>query len=565
MTVLILGAGIIALSQNRVATSTTAVGKNGVVVSTQHEASEVGLNILKQGGNAIDAAIAVGYALAVTDPCCGNLGGGGFMLIHLANGQETFLNFREKAPQAATQDMYLDSEGKVIPRLSTRGYRSVAVPGTVLGLEQARTLYGTLSRSALMAPAIELAERGFILQPGDINILNDETEEFLQEPNVAAIFLKNGQTPYQVGDRLVQTDLAQTLKLIAKSGADAFYRGPIAAKVVQASAASEGILTLEDFANYTVSQAPPVHCNYRGYEVISSPPPGGGTTLCQMLNILNGYPLEKLGFRTAASLHPMLSAMLYAYADRNTYLGDPDFVTNPVDRLLSPAYAAQIRAKIPRDRAIPPEQLYRSTPPQEGTQTTHHSVQDRYGNAVAVTYTINGYFGARVIAGDSGFFLNNEMDDFTSKPGSANIYGLVQGSANVIAPGKRPLSSMSPTIVLNKGKNRSKVFLVTGSPGGSTIPTTVLQIITNLIDYGMTLSAAVSTPRIHYQGLPNRVGVEPNALKLETISQLWKMDYKVIPTPFVWGAAESILTNPDTGEFNGVNDPRKPAGKAVAY
>jgi len=246
-------------------------------------------------------------------------------------------------------------------------------------------------------------------------------------------------------------------------------------------------------------------------------------------------------------------------------LGDPDFVTNPVDRLLSPAYAAQIRAKIPRDRAIPPEQLYRSTPPQEGTQTTHYSVQDRYGNAVAVTYTINGYFGARVIAGDSGFFLNNEMDDFTSKPGSANIYGLVQGSANVIAPGKRPLSSMSPTIVLNKGKNRSKVFLVTGSPGGSTIPTTVLQIITNLIDYGMTLSAAVSTPRIHYQGLPNRVGVEPNALKLETISQLWKMDYKVIPTPFVWGAAESILTNPDTGEFNGVNDPRKPAGKAVAY
>lgn len=333
-------------------------GKNGIVVTVQHKASEVGLQILQQGGNAVDAAVAVGYALAVTDPCCGNIGGGGFMLIHLANGKDSFLNFREKAPQAATRNMYLDKQGKVISGLSTKGYLAVAVPGTVKGLDRALSQYGTMTRVQVMAPAIQLAEQGFVLQQGDVKILSAGTKKFSQSPNVSAIFLKNGKTSYQVGERLIQKDLARTLKLIAKKGASAFYKGLIADEVVKASLANRGILTKEDFANYTVTQTQPVRCSYRGYEIISAPPPGGGTPLCEMLNILEGYPIRQMGFRSAASLHLMLEAMLYAYADRNTYLGDPDFVHNPVERLLSKDYAAQIRAAIPKLSATPPKHLY---------------------------------------------------------------------------------------------------------------------------------------------------------------------------------------------------------------
>lgn len=548
-------------SCNKAAFSARPVsGKNGIVVTTQHKASEVGLQILREGGNAIDAAVAVGYALAVTDPCCGNIGGGGFMLIHFANGKNTFINFREKAPLEATKNMYLDSQGKVISGLSTKGYLAVGVPGTVKGLDRALSQYGTMTREQVMAPAIELAENGFVLQQGDVNILNSSTKKFTQQPNVAAIFLKNGKTPYQVGERLVQKYLAQTLKLIAQHGPDAFYKGALAQEIVQASKANGGILTPADFANYTVAETQPLRCRYRGYEVLSAPPPGGGTTLCQMLNILEGYQLKQLGLRSQASLHSMLSAMLFAYADRNTYLGDPDFVNNPVQRLLSKDYATQIRAKIPKLRATPPKHLYSGITSHEGTNTTHYSIQDRYGNAVAVTYTINSYFGAGVIAGNSGFFLNNEMDDFTSKPGVPNNFGLVQGTANVIAPGKRPLSSMSPTVVTKNGK----VFIVTGSPGGSTIPTTVLQVITNVIDYGMNISEAVNAPRIHYQGLPNLVITEPYALKPSVVQDLWSMGYRVAPF-LTWGAAESIFVNQKTGALYGANDSRKPAGEAVAY
>lgn len=537
-----------------------AVGKNGVVVTSQHKASEVGLQVLKQGGNAVDAAVAVGYALAVTDPCCGNIGGGGFMLIHLANGKNTFINFREKAPLAAKKNMYLDQQGKVRSELSKEGYLAVAVPGTVKGLEQALSEYGTMTRVQVMAPAIELAEQGFILQQGDVNLLNSSVKKFKEQPSVATIFLKNGKTPYQVGDRLVQKDLAQTLKLVAKEGSDAFYKGAIAAEIVKASNQQGGILTSKDFANYTVTQTQPLKCNYRGYEVISAPPPGGGTTVCQMLNILEGYQLKQLGWHSKASLHFMLTAMLYAYADRNTYLGDPDFVNNPVERLLSKGYAAQIRNKIPENRATPPKQLYTGITSGEGTNTTHYSIRDRYGNAVSVTYTINSYFGAGVIAGKTGFFLNNEMDDFTSKPGVPNQFGLVQGDANTIAPGKRPLSSISPTIVTKNGR----VFIVTGSPGGSTIPTTVLQVITNVIDYSMNISEAINAPRIHYQGLPNVVITEPYAMNSDGLQNLWSMGYRVAPF-MSWGAAESILINPKTGLIYGANDSRKSAGKAVAY
>ncbi len=542
-------------SVNAETVATQAVGRNGVVVSTQNEASSVGLEILKDGGNAIDAAVAVGYALAVSDPCCGNLGGGGFMLIHLADGTETFIDFRETAPRKATADMYLDETGDLIEDLSTDGYLAVGVPGTVKGLNYALDKYGTMQRKQVINPAIELAANGFQLQPGDIDIFQAGKKRLLQ-PNVASIFLQDNKT-YQAGDTLIQPDLANTLGLIAEDE-NAFYQGEIAKKIVAASEENNGILGLEDFANYQVTEYEPVSCDYRGYQVISAPPPGGGTTVCQMLNILSGYNLTELGWKTPQSLHPIFSSMLFAFGDRNRYLGDPHFVDNPIDKLLSSEYAATLRDKI-AFAAIPPESVYSTDVQAEGTNTTHYSVVDKEGNAVAVTYTINSYFGAGVIAPETGFLLNNEMDDFTTKLGEVNQFGLRQGEANLIEPGKRPLSSMSPTIVTHDGQ----VYLVTGSPGGSTIPTTVLQIITNAIDYGMNLSDAVNTPRLHYQGIPNRVVSEPQAINAETLRGLKLRGYEIVP--FIqWGAAESILVNSD-GTIVGINDVRKPAGKAIAY
>lgn len=533
-------------------------GKNGVVVSTQKEASAVGLQVLKSGGNAIDAAVAVGYALAVSDPCCGNLGGGGFMLLHLANGQETFINFRETAPLKAHADMYLDDQGKLIDGLSTQGYLAVGVPGTVKGLNYALEKYGTKNLAELINPAQKLAKNGFILQPGDVDIFSKGKKKLL-EPNVAEIFLKEEKV-YQPGEVLIQADLANTLSQIAKKGSDAFYRGEIAKQVVDASQNNNGILTLEDFASYQTQEYKPVSCNYRGYQVTSSPPPGGGTTVCQMLNILSGYDLDKLGNRTAESLHKIFATMLFAFGDRNAYLGDPKFVDNPISRLLSAEYAAQLRKKISFE-AIDPNSVYQQDVQSEGSNTTHYSVMDKYGNGVAVTYTINSYFGAGVMGPGTGFLLNNEMDDFTTELGVANQFGLRQGKANLIEPGKRPLSSMSPTIVSKDGQ----IYMITGSPGGSTIPTTVLQVITNVIDYGMNLSDAVNTPRLHYQGLPNKIISEPKALSAETFRGLQLRGYKMMSSPRQWGAAESVLVDANTGIMSGVNDMRKPAGKAMAY
>ncbi|MBV8882620.1 MAG: gamma-glutamyltransferase [Chroococcidiopsidaceae cyanobacterium CP_BM_RX_35] len=550
------------LGFSRVSASLPAQGKNGMVVTSQRYASEVGLQILQEGGNAVDAAVAVGYALAVVDPCCGNIGGGGFMTIHLANGKNTFIDFREKAPLAATPKLYLDKNGNVLPGLSTNGYLAVGVPGTVLGLDRALSEYGTMSRQRLMLPAIRLAEQGFILQPGDVNILSASTARFAAQPNVAAIFLKNNQAPYRVGDRLIQKNLANTLKLIATQGPQVFYKGPIAAQLVQASQVNKGILTKEDLANYTVEETQPVSCSYRGYKLISSPPPGSGTTLCEMLNVLEGYSLLHLGFRSATSVQRILETMLYAYADRNTYLGDPDFIQIPLDRLLSKDYAASIRAKIPNSGATPPCQVYScDTTTSEGNHTTHYSIVDRYGNAVAVTYTINSYFGAKVIAGSTGFFLNNEMDDFTSKPGVPNSFGLVQGSNNAIKPGKRPLSSMSPTIIFKNGK----VFMVTGSPGGSRIITIVLEVITNVIDYGFNIQDAVNTPRFHYQGLPNSINFEQDALPSDTVQTLSQEGFSFKRQFPIWDASESILVDPTTRVFYGANDKRTPAGAALGY
>jgi gamma-glutamyltranspeptidase/glutathione hydrolase len=547
---------------------------DGMVVTAQHAASEVGAAILRQGGNAVDAAVAVGYALAVTHPCCGNLGGGGFMTIHLADGRNTFLNFREKAPLAARADMYLDAHGNVISDKSLAGYLAVGVPGTVMGLETAREKFATLPRATLIAPSIRLAEEGFILTRGDVDILMDGTKAFRAQPNVAAIFLKNGE-PYAPGDRLIQKNLAATLRAISAGGTDAFYHGAIAAAVSVASQAHGGLLTREDFAAYTVTESAPVTCPYRGYTVMSAPPPSsGGVTLCEMLQVLEGYPLEKMGFHSSASLHVMAEAMRHAYRDRNTYLGDPAFVDNPVERLLSARNAESIRVQILPNRATPSSALKGEAASNEHATTTHYSIVDHLGNVVSVTYTINDDFGAKVIAGNTGFFLNNEMDDFTAKPGFANYYGLVQGKANAIAPGKRPLSSMTPTIVLKDGKP----ILVVGAPGGSRIITTVLEVIVNVLDYGMTLQEAVDAPRIHHQWFPDTLAGEPFALSADTVKALTGMGYQVVALP-PWGAgnaAESIGIAPidaasakalgfvRPGRLYGANDSRAPAGSAAA-
>jgi gamma-glutamyltranspeptidase/glutathione hydrolase len=545
-----------------------------MVVTAQHEASEVGAAILRQGGNAIDAAVAVGYALAVTHPCCGNIGGGGFMVIHLADGRNTFLNFRERAPLGASAGMYLDERGNPIAAKSVDGYLAVGVPGTVLGLETARQEYGTLPRAALIAPAIRLAADGFVLTRGDVDVLALGTAAFGAQVNIAPVFLNHG-VPFEPGERLVQSNLAATLRALSDGGADAFYRGAIAASVVEAGKPHGSLLTREDFAAYTVTEAAPVSCRYRGYTILSAPPPSsGGVILCEMLQILQGYPLQKLGFHSSASVHLMTEAMRFAYHDRNEALGDPAFVNNPVDRLISPAHAAAIRARIHMQRATRSSSLQNVSGPQEHATTTHYSIVDRLGNAVAVTYTINDDFGAKVIAGDTGFFLNDQMDDFTAKPGSPNMFGLVQGSNNAIAPGKRPLSSMTPTIVLKDGKP----VLVVGSPGGSRIITTVLEILVNVIDHGMTLQEAVDAPRIHHQWLPDTLAAEPFALSADTVSALTRRGHRVVPLE-VWGAGNAAevvgiaprdlasaqaLGFPRSGVFYGAADSRAPAGLAAA-
>jgi len=547
---------------------------DGMVVSAQHLASDAGAAILRAGGNAVDAAVAVGYALAVTHPCCGNLGGGGFMIIHLADGRNTFINFREKAPLAARADMFLDPHGNPLEERSVTGYLAAGVPGTVLGLETARQEYGTLPRPVLMAAAIKLAAEGFVLTRGDVSVLAAETAEFRGQDNVAEIFLNDG-APYQPGERLVQTNLAATLRAISASGSDAFYHGPIAGAVAAGAQAHGGILTLQDFAAYGVSESAPISCSYRGYTILSAPPPSsGGVILCEMLQVLADYPLRALGFHSSESVHLMTEAMRHAYRDRNSYLGDPDFVDNPLARLLSPQHAQEIRARIRAHHAGVSTALGDEAGAREKATTTHYSVVDRAGNAAAVTYTINNDFGAKVIAGDTGFFLNDEMDDFTVKPGAANLFGLVQGRANAIAPGKRPLSSMTPTLVLKDGRP----VLIVGAPGGSRIITTVLEIIVNVIDHGMTLQEAVDAPRIHHQWLPDTLAGEPFAFSADTARALTRMGYHLVPLE-PWGtgnAAEAIgiapvdadgsraLGFPRPATFYGASDSRAPAGSAAA-
>ncbi|KLN55108.1 gamma-glutamyltransferase [Variovorax paradoxus] len=555
-------------SASNAASQAPVAAEHGMVVSAQHLATKVGVDVLKRGGNAVDAAVAVGYALAVVYPAAGNLGGGGFMTVQLADGRKTFLDFREKAPLAATANMYLDKDGNVIKGLSTNGHLAVGVPGTVSGMEYAREKYGTMKRDQLIAPSIQLAEKGFALEQGDVDMLRTSTNDFKKDAVSGAIFLNKGE-PFAVGQKLVQKDLAKTLRAVSAKGVDGFYKGWVGQAIVASSQAGKGIITQADLDQYKTRELAPVECDYRGYRVVSAPPPSsGGVIICEMLNILEGYPLKDLGFRSAEAVHYQIEAMRHAYVDRNSYLGDPDFVKNPLDRLLDKGYAEKIRAAIDPKKAGVSKDIKPGVAPHEGSNTTHYSITDQQGNAVSVTYTLNDWFGAKVTADKTGVLLNNEMDDFTSKIGVPNMYGLVQGEANAIAPGKRPLSSMSPTIVSKDGK---PVFVV-GTPGGSRIITAVLHTILNVVDYGMNVQEAVDAPRFHQQWLPDVTNVETFAISPDTRKILTDMGHNLgVPQPANHLAA-IIVGAPSLGgkpvganRFYGANDPRRNTGLAAGY
>ena len=559
---------LVVVSAANAASERPVAADKGMVVSAQHLATQVGANILKRGGNAIDAAVAVGYALAVVYPAAGNLGGGGFMTILFADGRKTFLDFREKAPRAASRDMFLDKDGHVVKSLSTIGWLAVGVPGTVSGLEYARKKYGTMTRAALIEPAVELAEDGFNLEQGDVDMLASATEDFKKFPATGEIFLNKGQ-PFAAGQRLVQRDLADTLRLVGEHGVDGFYRGKTAAAIVKASKAGGGIIDQEDLARYKTRELQPVECDYRAYHVISAPPPSsGGVAICEMLNILEGYPLRDLGWGSAQALHYEIEAMRHAYVDRNTLFGDPDFVSIPVRELIDKSYAAKIRNVIKPDKAGTSSDFRQGVAPHEGSSTTHFSIIDNAGNTVSMTYTLDDWFGARVVASGTGVLMNDEMDDFTPNPGLVNSYGLVEGQANAIAPDKTPLSSMSPTIITKDGKP----VLILGTPGGSRIITTVLQTILNVVDFQMNIQEAVDAPRIHNQWLPDVTKTEPYALSPDTRKVLERMGYQFEDSKPANHVAAIIVGAPSLAgnaigrnRFYGANDPRGGTGLAQGY
>lgn len=533
--------------------------KNGVVSSEQGLASQVGLDVLKRGGNAVDAAVAVGFALAVVLPHAGNIGGGGFMLIHDAkSGKDIALDFRELAPALAHRDMFLDTNGKIIPGSSTSSHLAVGVPGTVAGLDLALRKYGTMSLKELIAPSIKLAEQGFDVTPYLAQLLEASRNQLGKWPSSRAIFF-NGDRPLRAGEKLVQKDLAQSLRLIAEQGPKAFYQGAIAQKIVAEMKNHGGMITAEDMKNYQAVERTAVTGSYRGYQVVSMPPPSsGGVHVIQMLNMLEHFPLAKLGVNSAQTIHDMTEVMKLAYADRAEYLGDPDFVKVPVTGLTSKKYADELVKKIDPNRATPSAQIKPGKPiPYESDQTTHYSVVDKFGNVVATTYTLNLLFGSGIVATGTGITLNNEMDDFSVKAGVPNAFGLIGGEANAVAAKKRPLSSMTPTMVLKDGKP----FLVTGSPGGSRIITTTLQIILNVIDHQLNAAEATITPRIHHQWEPDMIRLE-RGFNADTL-ELLKQKGHQFSIGRSMGRTQTIKITPDG--FEAFADPRNPDGRALGY
>jgi gamma-glutamyltranspeptidase/glutathione hydrolase len=537
---------------------TGILAHNGMVVAQESRAARIGIEILDRGGNAVDAAVAVGFAMAVTYPRAGNLGGGGFMVIHLAKGNlDTSIDYRETAPAAATPTMFLDSQGNADPKKSRDSGLAVGVPGTVAGLAMAETKYGSgkFTLADLIAPAVRLAQNGFPIEDDLADSLPQARERLARWPSTQSIFF-NGDQPLQEGDRLIQFDLAETLRGIAEKGPDAFYKGSVAADIVRAVKAAGGIMTAADLADYRAVERPVVRGTYRGYDIVSMPPPSsGGVHLIEMLNILEGYDLGKLPREQA--LHDEIEVMKRAYADRAVYMGDPDSVKMPIAGLISKSYAATLRAGI-GPRATPAADIHAGKPPDvEGRNTTHFSVIDKDGNAVSNTYTLNFSYGLGLVADGTGVMLNNELDDFTAKPGAANAYGLVGFAANLPGPGKRPLSSMTPTIVLKDGKP----FLITGSPGGSRIITAVLQVIVNTIDFHMPIDKAVEAPRLHNQWQPDVTDVEPG-FPADVLAGLKARGHHLMPTaPHT--SANSIEVTPDG--YVGAADSRTRGALAAGY
>ena len=500
---------LLAVSVVQAQTSEIALARNGMVASEEAHATRIGVEILRQGGNAVDAAVAVGFALAVTLPESGNLGGGGFMVIRLADGDRaTAIDYRETAPASATREMFLNEKGEADPLKSRFTGLAVGVPGTVAGLAYAHQKYGSgrFSLAQLIAPAIPLARDGFEIEARLAASLAQAQSRLARHPSSAAIFLKPDGSAPGIGDRLVQKDLATTLEEIARQGPFAFYEGPIADRIAAQVRLAGGNMTRSDLSGYRVREREPARGTYRGYDILSMPPPSsGGAHLVQMLNILEGYDLRALGHNSPAALHLLVEAMKLAYADRAEFLGDPDFVKVPVEGLVSKRYAEKLREGIDRERARSAAEIRPGKPAAyESDHTTHFSVVDGEGNAVSNTYTLNFFYGVGMVAEETGVLLNNELDDFAAAPDAPNAYGLTGGDANAPGPRKRPLSSMTPTIVLREGKP----FFVTGAAGGSRIITAVLQAIVNVIDFGMDVGAAVSAPRVHHQWLPDEVSAE---------------------------------------------------------
>jgi len=541
------------------AVSFSAAGTHGAVATDQRLATEEGIRVLKTGGNAVDAAVAIGYTLAVTYPAAGNIGGGGFMLVRRADGTSHFIDFRETAPAASSATMYLDRAGHVVPQRSTVGVLSTGVPGSVAGLEYARKHFGTRSRRELMATAVAYAQNGFTLTEADAAVLSRSAPLLRRFASSRSIFLSSGAA-FKPGDVLRQPNLANTLRAVERSGTDGFYRGAVARRVAASTRAAGGILTTADLAAYRAVERKPISCAHRDMTIVTSPPPSsGGIAICEALGIIGDAPLGRP--RSSRAAHREIEAERRAFADRNTELGDPDFVNVPVNRLLNPSYLAAERASIAPNRATPSSNVHAGDrAEQEGTNTTNYSVVDKDGDAVDVTYTLNNSFGSGFVANGTGVLLNDEMDDFTSKPGAPNMFGLVQGAANAIAPHKRPLSSMSPTIVSDA---RGHVVLVAGAAGGPRIITTTLDIARDVIDFGEPVGAAVAAPRMHMQWLPDVVYAEPGTFSNAATASLRAMGYHID-----FGSAGSVA-NAVAVKRNGTrvaaHDDRNATGSALAY